>query len=404
MKRTYKYKSKHPQILSKIFKKETSDHHSVMMQKGNNISDSIFFTMNKPFSTPKFMQGKGDFHTTLKQRVDAYFRESGRSMTGNGILLLKASLLCASYVFIYFHLLFFMPPVWIAIPECILFALLTAAIGFNVMHDGAHGSFSKYKWLNKMAAFSLNFLGASAIMWNMKHNIIHHTYTNIDGVDDDIEVGPWMRFAPTQKKMKLHRFQHYYFWFLYTLLHLMWIFLTDYKKYFSRRIGPVTLRKMTLREHFSFWIAKVAYAFAFVALPIWLLGFTTWLIGFLIITMVTGFTISIVFQLAHTVEHTHFPLPDEASNKIENEWAIHQISTTANFATRKKAITWLLGGLNFQVEHHLFPRISHVHYPAISRITKMTCMEFGIQYIEYPRVATAISSHVRYLKRLAMAD
>ena len=350
------------------------------------------------------MQGKGDFHSTLKNRVNQYFADKHRPMTGNFSLLFKAALLCVGYVLIYIHLLFFTPTVWIAIPECVLFGFLTAAIGFNVMHDGAHGSFSKHKVLNKMAGFSLNFLGASAIMWNMKHNIIHHTYTNIDGVDDDIEAQPWLRFATTQKKMKMHKFQHYYFWFLYTLLHLIWIFMTDYQKYFKRKIGPVAIRKMTIKEHISFWTAKVLYAFAFVALPIYLLGFKTWIIGFLIITMITGLVISIVFQLAHTVEHTEFPLPNVMTNKIENEWAIHQINTTANFATGNKVISWLVGGLNFQIEHHLFPRISHVHYPAISKIIKSTCAEYGITYIEYPKMTSAIYSHVMYLKRIGQAS
>ena len=355
-------------------------------------------------NTPKFLKGKDGFHEELKARVNRYFIENKRPQTGNFELLFKAALLCAAYVFVYFHLVFFTPNVWIAIPECIFFGCLTAAIGFNVMHDGAHGSFSTNKVLNKMAGFSLNFLGASAIMWNMKHNIIHHTYTNIDGVDDDIEARPWLRFATTQKKMKMHKFQHYYFWFLYTLLHLLWIFLTDYKKYFSGRIGDMPLRKMTIREHISFWAAKLIYAFMFVALPIMILGFSTWLIGFLCITMTTGLVISIVFQLAHTVEHTEFPVPDEITHRIENEWAIHQINTTANFATHNKVISWLVGGLNFQIEHHLFPRISHVHYPAISKIIKRTCAEYGIGYIEYPKMTSAIYSHMMYLKRLGQAS
>lgn len=350
-------------------------------------------------STPKFMQGRGDFHTVLKNRVNQYFTEHQRPMTGNFSLLFKAALFCICYLLVYVHLVFFTPSVWIAIPECVFFGLLTAAIGFNVMHDGAHGSFSKYPFLNKVAGASLNFLGGSAIMWNMKHNIIHHTYTNIDGIDDDIEARPWLRFASTQKKMKLHKFQQYYFWFLYALLHLMWIFMSDYQKYFKRKIGPIPLRKMTMYEHISFWAAKLIYAFMLIVLPILLLGFTTWLLGFLLITMVTGFAISIVFQLAHTVEHTDFPLPGD-SGKIENEWAIHQIHTTANFATKNKTISWLLGGLNFQIEHHLFPRISHVHYPAISKIIKKTCGEYGINYIEFPKMTQAIVSHVHYLKRL----
>jgi len=167
---------------------------------------------------------------------------------------------------------------------------------------------------------------------------------------------------------------------------------------------PVAFSNETVREHISFWTAKVGYAFMFVALPIWLLGFTSWIVGFLIITMVTGLVISIVFQLAHTVEHTEFPMPNEATNKIENEWAIHQVATTANFSTGNKLISWLVGGLNFQIEHHLFPKISHIHYPAISKIIKRTCNDFGIAYREFPKMSQAIGSHVAYLRRLGKAN
>ncbi len=354
-------------------------------------------------TTPKFLQGQGTFHVALKQRVNQYFAEIKKPSTGNTSLLLKGILFFVCYIFLYIHLVFYTPVWWLAIIECILLGCFTAAIGFNVMHDGAHGSFSKHKIVNRLAGFSLNFLGASAIMWNMKHNIIHHTYTNIDGVDDDIEAGPLLRFTSTQKKLKLHRFQHYYFWFLYTLLHIMWIFVTDYKKYFKGRIGHVPIRKMTLKEHIAFWAAKIIYAFMVVALPIYILGFVKWLLGFLLVTMITGFVISIVFQLAHTVEHTDFPLPSEASGKIENEWAIHQVVTTANFATDNKLISWLVGGLNFQIEHHLFPKISHIHYPAISKIIQQTCREYGIPYIVYPKMRHAIVSHVAYLRKLGRA-
>lgn len=349
---------------------------------------------------PKFINGIDDFHIVLKNRVHQYFTEHNKPMTGNFSLVCKGLLLCAAFIAIYIHLVFFTPSAWIAIPECVVFGLLTAAIGFNVMHDGAHGSFSRYRLINKAAGFSLNFLGGSAIMWNMKHNIIHHTYTNIDGVDDDIEARPWLRFASTQKKMKLHRFQQYYFWFLYAMLHLLWIFVSDYQKYFKGKIGDIPLRKMTIKEHLGFWTAKIVYAFMFIVLPIMMIGFAKWLTGFLIITMVTGFVISMVFQLAHTVEHTDFPVPTEITRKIENEWAIHQIHTTANFATRNKTISWLLGGLNFQIEHHLFPGISHVHYPAISRIIKKTCRDYHINYVEFPKMSQAIVSHIQYLKRM----
>ena len=181
-------------------------------------------------------------------------------------------------------------------------------------------------------------------------------------------------------------------------------FKTDYDKYFASKIGEVPIRKLTIGEHFGFWAAKIGYAIGMIAVPIYVLGFTKWLVGFLIITMTAGFILSIVFQLAHTVEHTHFPLPAAETNKIENEWAIHQVETTANFATKNKLVSWYVGGLNFQIEHHLFPKISHVHYPAISKIIKHTCSEYGLTYIEFPKMRHAILSHVAYLRRLGRAN
>lgn len=355
-------------------------------------------------SAPKFLNTKGStFHQELKKRVSDYFAETKKSVTGNFSLYFKAVLFWSVYLGLYVHVVFFTPPAWLAILECFIMGGLTAGIGFNVMHDGGHGSFSKSKFWNYIAAFSVNALGASAIMWNNKHNIIHHTYTNIDGVDDDIEIKPMLRMCTTQKKYFIHRFQHIYVWFLYTLLLLVWVFESDYRKYFSKKIGVVPIKRMSLFEHFAFWIAKAGYAFMMIVLPIMLVGFVQWLIGFLIIAMFAGFILSIVFQLAHTVEHTAFPTPADDLNKIENEWAIHQVETTANFATRNKLISWLVGGLNFQIEHHLFPKISHIHYPAISKIIKKTCEEYGIRYIEYRRMRHAIASHATHLKRMGRA-
>jgi len=271
------------------------------------------------------------------------------------------------------------------------------------MHDGAHGSFSKYKWVNELASYSLDVLGGSSFMWNMKHNVIHHAYTNIDGIDDDIDIQPWMRMSTTQPKYGFHKYQHRYFWVLYAMLYVLWVFVLDFQKYFKQRVGSIPLKKMSFYDHFVFWAFKILYIFLFLALPIYLLGFVPWLVGFLIIALLTGFLISIVFQLAHTVEHTHFPMPDEETGKLDDEWAIHQLKTTANFAPRNKVISWLVGGLNFQIEHHLFPKISHIHYPAISKIIKQTCAEYDVPYIEYPKMRHAVASHVAFLKQMGRA-
>ncbi|MBC7850098.1 MAG: acyl-CoA desaturase [Chitinophagaceae bacterium] len=351
-------------------------------------------------SVPKFSNVQHSFHSELKRRTNAYFEQLGKSQSGDTALFLKAIILMLAFVAVYVHLIFFTPNVYWQVAESILLGCIVAAIGFNVMHDGAHGSFSKYKWVNGLAAFSLNILGGNSFMWNMKHNVIHHAFTNVDGVDDDIDIQPWMRMSSTQKKYKLHKYQHLYFWFLYSMLYILWIFVLDYQKYFKAKVGNMPLKKMTLNDHLVFWGFKIFHLFLFVALPIYMVGFASWLTSFLIFTLVAGFVLSIVFQLAHTVEHTSFPMPNEVTNRMDDEWAIHQIKTTANFATNNKVVSWLVGGLNFQIEHHLFPKISHIHYPAISKIIKQACQEYGVAYIEYPRVRYAVASHVAFLKHM----
>jgi linoleoyl-CoA desaturase len=352
-------------------------------------------------ATPKFATQKQSFHAELKKRINDYFAEHKISPTGNYKLYIKAAILLIGIVATYVHLVFFTPSeVW-ALLETALLGSLTAGIGFNIMHDGSHGSFSKSPFINRCAAITLGVLGGSPFMWNMKHNIVHHAYTNIDGIDDDIDAKPFLRMALTQKKYKIHRFQHWYFWFFYCLLHFYWSFVSDYRKYFSQKIGDIPLKKMSVGDHIEFWSFKIIYYSLFIVIPIITIGFGNWLIGFLCFTAVSGFILSIVFQLAHTVEDTQFPMPDVETNKLEDEWAIHQLKTTANFATGSKLVSWYVGGLNFQIEHHLFPKISHIHYPQISKIIKQACKEYGVQYVEYKKMSQAVVSHISYLKYMA---
>lgn len=353
-------------------------------------------------TTPKFATVQQSFHTELKKRVQQYFDTAGISTTGGVRLFSKALVLLLALIAVYVHLVFFSGPQWLSVVECVLLGAIVSAIGFNIMHDGGHGSFSKYKWMNTFASFTLNILGGSSFMWNIKHNIIHHAYTNVDGVDDDIDARPFLRMSVTQKKYKAHKYQHIYFWLLYSLLYIFWIFFSDYKKYFSGKIGDIPLKKMKFSDHFIFWGFKLLNVFLFIGLPIYMVGFQNWLIGFLIFTLCAGLILSIVFQLAHTVEDTSFPMPDE-KGKLQDEWAVHQLKTTANFATNNKFVCWYMGGLNFQIEHHLFPKISHVHYPAISKIIRQACQDFNVPYIEYPKVRHAVASHISYLKYVGTA-
>jgi linoleoyl-CoA desaturase len=353
----------------------------------------------------KFNNSNPEFFNTLKARVNVYFEDKSIKETGNYKLYTKTVILSTTLVLSYLWMVFFTPEAWwISILVCSLMGLNVAAIGFNVMHDGAHGSYSSKEWVNKFMGFSLNILGGNVYLWSQKHNINHHSYTNVEGLDDDIDIKPFIRVHSTQKRYWFHRFQHYYSLLLYGTTYLFWVFANDFNKYFTGKIALHTkMRKMDVPEHVNFWVSKGLYIFFFIVLPFYFVGVVPTIVGYLVMACVAGMVISVVFQLAHVVEEAEFITPTSDSMKIETEWAKHQINTTVNFATKSRSMSWLLGGLNFQVEHHLFPRISHVHYPAINKIVKQTCEEFGIMYKEFPTVMSAIRSHLMHLKAAGVA-
>ena len=341
------------------------------------------------------------FYTSLKSSVDEYFANNNLRKTGNWKLYTKTGVLIPSAIIIYLSLLIFPMPAIAGILLSGVFGFVLASIGFNIMHDACHGSYSSKNWVNDVLGLSLNALGGNAFIWKFKHNIIHHTYTNVDGIDDDIAKSPLMRQCTTQKWMPAHRFQHIYVVLVYAISSFAWVFLMDFNKYFKKRIVSTPLQKMDKKEHFVFWITKVLYVLFYIAIPVMAVGWKAWAIGFVSFHVVMGFTLAIVFQLAHVVEHVEFEFAgDKDAMKIEDEWAIYQVKTTANFAPKNKVISWFVGGLNYQVEHHLFPRISHVHYPALRNIVKQTCEKFNISYNEFPTMTKAVVSHFKMMKQL----
>jgi linoleoyl-CoA desaturase len=344
------------------------------------------------------------FFQSVKTSVDAYFIRNQLKKTGNWKLYLKAAILIPAAIAIYIYILSgnYSWPAGILLAA--LFGFTLVCIAFNIMHDACHGSYSGKKWVNEFMGLSMNALGANAFIWKIKHNIIHHTYTNIDGLDDDIAHSPALRQCTTQKWVPIHRFQFLYMFPLYAISTLTWVFGGDFYKYFSRKIHSTTINKIDVRQHFLFWCSKLLYVFFYIAVPIYFLGWQPWLVGFLIVHGVMGLVLTIVFQLAHVVEKTSFENAAEDRKIIESEWAIHEVKTTANFAIQNKVISWIVGGLNFQIEHHLFPQVSHIHYPAISKIVRHQCMQFDLPYNYYPTMTGAIYSHIRLMKTMGRKD
>lgn len=353
-------------------------------------------------ATIRFEGRNAQFFSTLRSRIDQYFTENNIKPTGNWKLYTKTIVFSLILVGSYLSLLLFTTDqTWIQVGLCMLLGLSFAGMGFNVMHDGAHGSYSTKPWINKLMANSLNLLGGNAFYWVEKHNVAHHSYTNIDGADEDIDIYPFMRLNSNQKGFWIHKFQHIYFIFLYSIAYLSWILLQDMTKYFTGKVAHREMKgKMSGFEHFEFWASKLVYIGIFIVIPTYIFGIGTAIIGYLIVALTTGICITVVFQLAHVVEGLNFVAHNDDVVVVQDDWATHQIHTTSNFATKNKIWTWLLGGLNFQVEHHLFPKISHIHYPKINEIVKKTCADFNVKYQEFPTMLKAIKSHMAYLKQI----
>ena len=348
--------------------------------------------------------GEG-FYDTLKKNIDTFFTENKVSMSGNRSLYLKTVAMLA---------LFFVPmtliivgvvasSAWVFFGLWFLTGLGMVGIGCAVHHDSNHGSYSNNKTVNKIIGDVVNVVGGYDVTWRIQHNILHHTYTNIEGLDEDIDTGGLMRFHPETKKHTLHRFQHIYAWFLYCLLTLQWVTYKDYRLLvLYEKKGLLKKEKITLRKALlELTIYKVIYFTYALVLPIMFSGMS-WqmvVVGFLILHFTAGLALSCIFQLAHVLESSEFPSPSE-DRKMENSWAIHQLYNTANFSPRSRIMFWFIGGLNYQVEHHLFPHISHVHYPRIAAIVRQTAEQYGLPYKVMPTFANALVEHGRMLKKM----
>lgn len=347
-----------------------------------------------------FNNSNNEFFNSLKASVDEYFKTNNLKKTGNWRLYHKTIVLITASIVMYYCLLFVTMPVWLSLVLCGLLGFTFASTGFNVMHDGCHGSYSSKPWVNDMMGYTLNLLGSVSFFWKQKHNIIHHTYTNVDGIDDDIAKSPVIRQCETQKWVPAHKVQHLYLPMVYSITSIAWLFIMDYVKYFTRDISGTPAWKMNTKEHIIFWATKLNYIAFYMVIPAMIVGFVPWLIGFIVMHVVMGFTLAIVFQLAHVVEQCEFESAGLEPKEIESAWAVFQLRTTANFAMKNKVISWFVGGLNFQVEHHLFPRISHIHYPAISKILMQKCKEYNMPYHYYDTMGEAVASHWRFMKYL----
>lgn len=343
------------------------------------------------------------FFKTLNKRVNQYFKEKNILKTGNWKLYTKAIIMFTIFFVPLILILTVAMPQWISLLLTVLIGIGMAGVGMNVMHDSNHGSFSSKKWVNKLMGSSIYILAGNVYNWKVQHNVLHHTFTNIKGHDEDIDAGRIIRFSKHSKWFNIHKFQKYYSFFLYGLLTINWAITTDFKQmnnYLKRKLSYGKFPNPST-EWTKLIISKIVYYAIWIVLPILVLDIVWWkiFIGFFVMHYTAGMILSVVFQLAHVVPKTNMPLPDKNGN-MKHTWAMHQFYTTANFAPTNKFICWYTGGLNHQVEHHVFPHISHIHYGKIAKIVKKTALEFNLPYNEYKTTRKAILEHFKQLKTL----
>src|SRR6266849_2486875 len=340
------------------------------------------------------------FHGELKRRVEEYFGRIGLSPRDSLRMYLKTAAMLLWFGASYALLVFAATSWWHGMLLSFSLALAMAGIGFTVQHDANHGAYSRKGAINHLMGMTLDLLGASSYVWRWKHNVFHHSYPNLSGADDDIDLGPFGSPSPAQPRYRIHRYQQFSLWALYGLLGPKWHFVDDFKNVIQARIARNRVPRPRGWRLLEMLGGKALFFSLALVVPALFHRWWVVLLFYAITAFVVGLTLSVVFQLAHCVEEADFPQLLPGTDQVPSAWAVHQVQTTVDFAPRNRLLTWYLGGLNFQIEHHLFPKICHVHYPRLSVIVRAVCAEFGVRYAAHDRLLGAVCSHWRWLRRM----
>jgi len=347
----------------------------------------------------RFTQSR-DFRKTLNERVNAYLRDNNLPARDVPAMYLKTAFALTWWLGVYLLILLGHFPPLINVVLCLVWAMAIASVGFNVMHDANHSGYSDSPRLNRLISLSAEMLGMSGFRWRIKHNVWHHTYTNISGFDDDVETYGLMRLTPRAPWKPFFKIQAWYFPVVYSLIGFDFIMRDFMMVFIGKSDANHVYPKLSAADQVIFWAGKLFFFAIMFALP--LLVFPWWqvLIGFLIVMLTVGLVMGVVFQLAHISGDAAFPEPVGDPLHIDNEWAIHQVETTVDFAPHNWLLNMYIGGLNYQIEHHLLPQICHLNYPRLAPIVRATCEEFGIRYNYYATWREAFGCHWRELRLL----
>lgn len=347
--------------------------------------------------------GGGSFYKELRAAVKEHVSDPRAKRRAQRQLHTKTAIVVAWAAASWALMVFVASSWWLGGIFAVSLGLAMAGIAFNLTHDANHGAYPGKRWIGNSMRWSLDLLGASSYVWRVKHNVVHHTYTNISGADGDIEQLPFLRLAPDQPQRWYVRFQHFYAWPLYGFFAAKWQIFGDVTQLKVGNVEGTPLPWPKGRELVGFWLGKVVFLSWTIALPILFQSVFYALLMFMISSFVLAFTLAITFQLAHAVDEASFTTIDQMSEAGTTEWARHQVETTVDFAPNNKFLAWYMGGLNYQIEHHLFSKVCHTHYPSLAPMVREACEKHGVRYVAHRTLWSAVASHARWLKRMGSA-
>jgi len=349
---------------------------------------------------PFYKWDSSDFYPVLKRRVEAYVKEHDLNRSSY-VMYFKALLIVTCWFICYYYGMiqgYFLAAVGLGFWH--------SHFGITISHDGNHGSFSKTPFLNQLAVRAIDIMGGSSIVWVHQHNIGHHPNSNRQGDschsegdqdDPDTRTGtPIIRMVPTMPYLWYHRWQHIYIWFLFCAVTTKW-FYGDIKAFSRKKYVNIEFYDTKPSDLVFLAFTKLLYITYVFIIPMYFHPISRALILVFLFSAMTSYNFVAMFSVNHLTENAFYP----SDNIVNRDWAQLQVLTTSNFAVGSALWTWLSGGLNYQIEHHLFPYICHVYLPEISPIIQQTLQEYNLPYTNFPTFVDAFTSHYQHLKGLS---
>jgi len=338
------------------------------------------------------------FPKVLRRRLDSFFADPNFSPKADARMWIKIALGLAVFAGAWIALYALHPGSWKFVALYVLGGLAQTFLLLNIAHDSNHNAISSRPLVNKTLNYVFDLCGISSYMWRFLHHRGHHSCINLHGEDDAISGRGIFRFTPYESRTPWHRFQHIYALFLYALFSLQYVFVKDFQCFFFPSHDYLKRAKHPIREYLTLFAGKAFYLTYMLVLPVLILGKSPLLViaAFLLVHLIVGLSVTLVFQTTHTIDSTYFPAD---RGEFENG-VYHIFATTADYATENPLVSWLAGGLNHHIVHHLCPFVCHTHYAPLTRIVKETAAEFGIPYRQHPTMSRAIRHHLILLKQL----